>query len=228
MKQLMLIMSALVLIVGSAHARLGWTLEQCENIWGSPVKVQYNEMTGATYYNFMANANLYPQIYILNGIVEDIEYCSRNKTYLKNIAEELLQKNYPGVWSLYDDGRGRRTLHTWKVVNQYGDMMAYAIFSNEPDSLGYYHLQVSSAVWGNFISEHNWGQNPVVSSGSELNVQAPQQTPPVVNVQAPTQAPPTVNVQIPQQAAPVIHNTIVVSPATAEAEKKDKFSIPQD
>jgi hypothetical protein len=50
----------------------------------------------------------------------------------------------------------------------------------------------------------------------------------VVNVQAPTQAPPTVNVQIPQQAAPVIHNTIVVSPATAEAEKKDKFTIPQD
>ena len=47
----------------------------------------------------------------------------------------------------------------------------------------------------------------------------------------PTPAPalaPIVNVQVPQQAPPVVNNTIVITPPKALSDPKDKVTIPQD
>jgi hypothetical protein len=72
------------------------------------------------------------------------------------------------------------------------------------------------------------GTPPVVS---DVIPPAPTPALPNVVVNVPTPAPalaPVVNVQVPQQVPPVVNNTIVVTPPTALSDPKDKVTIPQD
>jgi hypothetical protein len=42
MMKTMMAIAAFALGIGNAQARLGWTLDDCQSVWGSPVAVQYN------------------------------------------------------------------------------------------------------------------------------------------------------------------------------------------
>jgi hypothetical protein len=105
MKKMMLLLTAALGLTMSAHARLGWTLDDCQNMWGAPVRVTYDSSINQTFYIFRAQPNLFTQVCLLNGYVQSIGYFSKDKTLLKNNADQLLQKNYPGAWTRYDDGR---------------------------------------------------------------------------------------------------------------------------
>jgi hypothetical protein len=78
------------------------------------------------------------------------------------------------------------------------------------------------------------GTPPVVNDLIPLAptpVTTPTLAPPNVVVNVPTPAPalaPIVNVQVPQQAPPVVNNTIVITPPKALSDPKDKVTIPQD
>jgi hypothetical protein len=98
MKQkFLMILAAFALAIGNANARLGWTLDECQNVWGPPTNVLYDSKVNQTAYNFKAGANLFAQVYVLNGHVVSVSYCSRNAKFLVGSVRELLQKNVPTI-----------------------------------------------------------------------------------------------------------------------------------
>jgi hypothetical protein len=113
----MMAIAAFALAIGNAQARLGWTLDDCQSVRGSPVAVQYNAKIDQTCYTFVSSKKLAVQVYLLNGYVQSVNYCSRDAKFLVNNVRQLLQKNCSGVWNLYDDGRGRQTYATWNCYN---------------------------------------------------------------------------------------------------------------
>ena len=158
MKRIILMAAAAIMLAaGNVQARLGWTLDDCQNLWGSPVKVGYVSSIDQTCYTFRAQSNLFTEVYVLNGHVHDIVYCSKDKAFLKSNAYQLLQKNYSGAWNLYDDGRGKETLYSWATSDGNGQTIAYALFWNHPDGIGFYKLQVATGLWNDFIT--NIGQS---------------------------------------------------------------------
>jgi hypothetical protein len=162
MRKLILSLTALAsLTMASAHARLGWTLEQCQAMWGEPTSY-LGEQLGSSCYNFQASSNFYAQVNLINGIVHRVTYCSRSRDFLLDNAGQLLQKNLAGFWGKYDDGRGKATLMTWQFLDG-NNTIAYAILNSYPDEKGFYKLQVCSHYWGTLLQE---GSNP----GTGLNI----------------------------------------------------------
>jgi hypothetical protein len=156
MMKTMMAIAAFALAIGNAQARLGWTLEECQNHWGAPTKVEYNPAVGQTLYTFRANTKLFAQVYLLNGCVHTVGYASRDGKFLTDSVRALLQKNVPGTWTIYDDGRGKQTVATWKyLAGDTGAVLAYAILWNYADANGFYKLQVSSKIWDDYVTGRN-------------------------------------------------------------------------
>ena len=165
-----------MLAIGNANARLGWTFEQCQNAWGAPIDTLPSSSADEIGYNFSVQPNFFAQVHLLLGVVESVEYCSTNKQFLLDNVHQLLQKNHSGYWHPYDDRHGRMTSKSWKVDNQYGDGMAYALFFSNPDNRGFYHLQVSSVAWDTYLMGLNERDNAKTNKGAP-----PPPPPPVTN-----------------------------------------------
>ena len=146
-------------------------LEQCESKWGQAALTGYNELSGLNFYNFVASPNLIAQVYPLNGVVQSIDYCSLDKATLLQAAKSILQANNPGIWKSIPP----RIQYSkeWIIKNEYGDLIAYALFAKTPDDQGGYRLQVSSAMYGNYLTGYNQQRRQDVH---------PQQEEPVPNV----------------------------------------------
>jgi hypothetical protein len=169
MKKLLTILTAALGLAMSAQARIGWSLDQCQNLWGPPAKVAYNNELG-TCYNFRINAKLFAQVYLLNdGAVHSIAYCSKDGKYLVNNVRQLLQKNLSGTWTLYDDGRGKDTFATWQyLAGDTGEMLAYSLLWNYPDKNGFYKLQISTKYWNSYVTSRGEDPNRDSSDSSTL------------------------------------------------------------
>ena len=154
MKAIMAV-AAFALAIGNAQARLRWTMGDCENVWGAPVDVRYNGKIDQTCYTFVSSKKLAVIVYLLNGQVQSVNYCSRDARFLVNNVRQLLQKNCSGAWNLYDDGRGKQTYATWNYKNSDGEMIAYALLYNNPNAGGWYRMQVSTSLWDAYLADHN-------------------------------------------------------------------------
>jgi hypothetical protein len=162
--KLSMVLAASTLFATSAHARLGWTLDDCQEQWGAPISVDYDKSVGTTSYVFRSSAKLYVQLYLLNGQVQSLGYLSRDKKFLQNNAQQILEKNLNDgmLWTLYDDGRGKETLSTWQYKDQSDEILAYALLFAKPTvKNSYYELRVSS-------SRANLSQN--VNGSGNLNI----------------------------------------------------------
>jgi hypothetical protein len=151
-----LLMATLGLAISafSAQARLGWTLDQCKQAWGEPIRQEPDPLTGTPGYLFRVEPDLYTRVFFLNGYVQDINYHSKNKTALLNDAQTILHKNYEGKWGIYDDGRGSQSVQSWQAFNLDGSaIVAYAIFWSAVDANGYYTLQVATQSWSKFAAQ---------------------------------------------------------------------------
>jgi hypothetical protein len=158
MKKLFLILTAALGLAISAQARLGWTLSDCENSWGSPVKVQYNPSAGKDGYLFRASPKLYVEVYFLGDCVQSVVYSTKDAHFLVDSIGQLLQKNLSGNWTLYDDGRGKKTAATWQYIDGNGALEAYALLWNYPDPRGFYQIQVSTENWNAYLGNRNVDQ----------------------------------------------------------------------
>jgi hypothetical protein len=167
MKKTMLIIGLAFAAITQSYARLGWTYDQCVTQWGQPWGHYSNN--GAWEYGFTCGPNLQVMVTFLNSTVASIDYGSKDKNYLKSITQTLMQANFVGAWTKYDDGKGKDTWNTWNVINSYGDVVAYAIFHNSPDVNNWYHFQVSGISWDSYLRQHN-GSATSTSSGNGLNI----------------------------------------------------------
>jgi hypothetical protein len=160
MKKLMMIIGTALAIAGSAHARIGWSYQDCVNAWGQPEKFNNSDIFGSQSYWFRSSTpGLFVEVFMLNETVHHVTYVTKNKQFLINNSNELLQRNLSGFWSLYDDGRGKKTLHTWQYTNADGQLIAYALLMNQPVS-GWYQLMISTGYW-NSLCNQNGGNQPV-------------------------------------------------------------------
>jgi hypothetical protein len=169
LKATLVTLTAALGLTMSAQARLGWSLDECRNHWGPPTRVGYVTNAGQTCYNFRVSQKLFAQVYLLDGTVNSIAYCSRDGKFLLNSVRDLLQKNIPGTWTLYDDQRGKQTLATWNyLAGDTGEVMAYALLWNYPDQHGFYKLQVSTKFWDNYLTGRGGNHNQDVTDSSSL------------------------------------------------------------
>ena len=144
--------AAFMLAAGNAQARLGWTIDDCQNMWGAPTKVQLVPALNETCFTFPAQSNLFVQVYLLDDMVQDINYVSRSKAFLLKNANQFLQTNVSGLWKVYDDGRGKETLNSWQYTDPDQGVIAYAIFWSKPDADGFYKLQIATDLWSDSVS----------------------------------------------------------------------------
>ena len=144
-------LASLILAGNNAHARLGWTLDQCRNQWGEPVTSGYNQFVGQTAYIFRVSTGLMVQVYLINGKVESIEYCTKDKQSLDANIDNILRKNNRGAWKPYADA-STNTLQTWNVLDEAGGLIAYAMLYEKQDD-GFYHFQVSSGLWHDTLKQ---------------------------------------------------------------------------
>jgi hypothetical protein len=85
MRKIMLMMAvaAFALSTGNlAQARLGWTLEDCQKLWGVPTGFHYYALVGKTMTTFSAGNGLYVEVLDLEGVVQCIRYLHRDETFL--------------------------------------------------------------------------------------------------------------------------------------------------
>jgi hypothetical protein len=151
---------ALVLAAGRAQAQLGWTDNQCQNKRGYPFSTRMNFEAGTLECLFSTGSDLRVQIDFQNDKVDSINkvqsiiYSSASRKFMSANVMKLLQANYAGNWQPYNDGRGKATIHTWKVVDQSGNEAAYAIFQRSNNGDGRYTLQVATAYFDTYINSH--------------------------------------------------------------------------
>jgi hypothetical protein len=163
------LIGALIVSATSAHATLGWTMDDCLNAWGTPIKVQYNAPLHKPGYIFKVQANLYTEVYLLNDQVASVTYLSKSKNFLGKNVIQLLSKNNDGTWELYADGRGKETSETWHVMNDSdGTYEAYALFWSKANSGGFYRFQVSSGLWDSYLN--GLGQAQTNQDKNDLNI----------------------------------------------------------
>jgi hypothetical protein len=139
----------------TAHARLGWTLDECQKAWGKPIYTAHTSEFDLTCYTFNLGTNLTAKAYLLNGHVQAISYLSLDKKFLLAKVKQLLHQNSPGVWTPYDDKRDKETVGTWQYLNSDDEMTAYAVLWANPDVDGTYNLQISSNLWNAYLSNRN-------------------------------------------------------------------------
>jgi hypothetical protein len=160
MMNTMMAVAALVLAAGYAQAQLGWTDDDCQNKWGPPTSTRSNFEAGTLECIFSTGSDLRVQIDFQNDKVDSINkvqsivYSSVSRKFLAANIMKLLQANYAGNWQLYNDGRGKATIHTWKVLDQDGNNAAYAIFQRSNNGDGRYTLQVATAYFDSYINSH--------------------------------------------------------------------------
>ena len=162
-------MVALVLTIGSVQARLGWTLDECENAWGNPVYAG-NSGLGLPNYWFKVQSNLWASVILLNGKVHSIGYYSKSGKFLVKNLNQLLTKNLDTTWYVYDDGRGKETWGTWHVLADDGSLIAYAIIWNYPDKNGFYSLTLGTGLWNNYLDSHGTNRNVVNDDSNNINI----------------------------------------------------------
>jgi hypothetical protein len=155
----MMAVAAFGLATGAAQARLGFSLQECENMWGQPRDAGFNVKVNQPYYTFKAGPKLFVTVILLNNQVQSINYCSPDGRFLANNAMQILQKNFTGFWGLYDDGRGKDTVATWQVSNNEGESIDYAILYSHPDNRGFFHLQVSTELWDAYLRNNGIDRN---------------------------------------------------------------------
>jgi hypothetical protein len=172
MKKTILLLTAAFGLTMSAHARLGWTMEDCRAHWGDPINVFHNSQFNLDGYNFRVSPELVAQVWFLNDRVQSLDYCTKNTRFLITNVQQLLQKNFPGAWRLYDDGRGKETLKSWQAFDETGSrILAYALLWNKPERNGFFHLQVSTNAWGIFTATPGGTRTLESSDGSNgLNI----------------------------------------------------------
>jgi hypothetical protein len=86
--------------------------------------------------------------------VQSIIYSSASRKFLSANIMKFLQANYAGNWQLYNDGRGKATIHTWKVLDQNGAEAAYAIFQRSNNGDGRYTLQIGTGDFDSYLNYH--------------------------------------------------------------------------
>jgi hypothetical protein len=156
----MILMAVAALVAGNAQAQLGWTDNDCWNKWGSPTGTRMNFEAGTLECIFSTGSDLRVQIDFQNdkadniNKVQSIIYSSASRKFLAANIMKFLQANYAGNWQLYDDGRGKATIHTWKVVDQNGNNAAYAIFQRSNNGDGRYTLQVATRYFDSYFNSH--------------------------------------------------------------------------
>jgi hypothetical protein len=159
-KTTILAAAALGLVAGSAQAQLGWTDTKCYSEWGYPISTHMNLEAGTLECIFSTGSDLRMQIDFMSDKTDDfnrvqsIIYSSASKHWLVANTHRLLQENYAGNWQLYNDGRGKATIHTWKVLDQNGNNAACAIFQRSDNGDGRYTLQVATAYFDSYINSH--------------------------------------------------------------------------
>jgi hypothetical protein len=144
MKKTLLALTAALGLITSAHAHIGWTLQDCIDHWGQ-YQEKINDHNGIPTYMFKEPSSgmmITTQFY--GDHVESICYITNNDYLLKH-WKELLTKNYSGGWKVYDDGRGRETLATWSTT----DNSAYAIVQGFGNNN--VRLQVSTTRYSEFL-----------------------------------------------------------------------------
>jgi hypothetical protein len=152
--------AALGLAAGDAQAQLGWTDDDCQNKWGLPTSTHMNFEAGTLECTFSTGSDLRVQVDFLNDKVDSINrvqsitYSSASRKFLAANIMKLLQANYAGNRQLYNDGRGKATIHTWKVVDQNGNNAAYAIFQRSNNGDGRYTLQVATGYFDSYLNSH--------------------------------------------------------------------------
>jgi hypothetical protein len=107
---------------------------------------------------------------MLDGTVHSILYVSRSKNLLINNANQFLQKNIQGFWSLYDDGYGKKTYRSWQYTKG-SSVIAYAQLNNNPTNDGFYSLHIASGRWNEYLDQlHGNNNNNTTETGTEINV----------------------------------------------------------
>jgi hypothetical protein len=159
-KMILIAAAALGLAAGAAQAQLGWTDDDCQNKWGLPTSTHINFEAGTLECTFSTGSDLRVQVDFLNdkvdriNRVQSITYSSASRKFLAANIMKLLQANYAGNWQLYNDGRGKATIHTWKVLDQNGNNAAYAIFQRSNNGDGRYTLQVATGYFDGYFNSH--------------------------------------------------------------------------
>lgn len=123
------------------------------------IHTEYEPKIQKPSYLFRIQENFYARVYLLNSEVSSITYYSRDQSFLVKNIEQLLAKNCEGNWQLYDDGRGKATLKTWRVLLDGIDdssLVAYALLFSKPQQDGYYCLTVGSGLWDVFLKGNHW------------------------------------------------------------------------
>ncbi len=98
MKKYLVVVAAAVLTVGTAEARIGWTLEQCRSHYGQEVKAE-PAWCGGVAYGFIHDDLYIYAIFSADGKVADITYFDNRK------AQPLPQIVRDSIFRMNTDGR---------------------------------------------------------------------------------------------------------------------------
>ena len=161
MKKILLLLTAALGLTMSAHAHIGWTLQDCTEHWGH--YTQTDDKYGIPTYVFKEPSSgmvITTQFY--GDHVESICYLTNNAYLLKH-WKDILTKNYAGGWQVYDDGR-RDTSVTWNAT----DGSAYAIVKDMGH--GTVRLQVSTTRYSEFLKSEHAEQSRPASDSVNTNI----------------------------------------------------------
>jgi hypothetical protein len=148
LKTMMAVVACALAIGTTAHAQLGWTLNQCQNAWGNPIYTEHNAERDLQLYVFNLNPNMTGKVYLLHDHVQSIGYLSMDRKFLRDNAQRLLRQSIAGAWKPFNDGRRKETTGTWQCGNPNDDDTAgYAILWADPDVDGTYMLEISTGLW---------------------------------------------------------------------------------
>jgi hypothetical protein len=166
----LLAVTAFALAIGnSAQARLGWSIEECQQRWGQPLKVGYDSDVDYLWYNFRVNDQLGVTVRLIKGTVASLCYWSQDKNYLSANLQTLLEMNGGANggngWESYQSG-DNHYLGTWRIALSDGTMVRYASLLRKPD--GYYNLDIGTALFNKALLESH--QKASTNSAPPLNV----------------------------------------------------------
>jgi hypothetical protein len=169
MKKLMLVAGLAFAAITGAHARLGWSYEDCVKKWGQPTANLDSAAVDAPGFNFYAGNGVYAQAWFLNGTVQCMTYASKDKSLLEDNVEKFLQTNLKGLWTSYIDVEPK-VEKSWRFdVNN--RMLAYAQLRKDQDTSGWYYLHVSSVIWSEHLNKIKPSTStPTDTTTSNINI----------------------------------------------------------
>jgi hypothetical protein len=151
--------AALGLAAGNAQARLGWTLEDCEKQWGSPVSVHYYAATDSTMTMFSAGGGLGVEVAAPGGQVQCVRYWHREQAFLTANILDLLKKNQGDGSNSWRPGIDSRptVVSAWNLLNAHKDRIAYAVFymPNGPEEpKGWWCVEIGTTSFTNYLKTY--------------------------------------------------------------------------